>query len=142
VVLYSGHNSDIARTAIVGRPSTAQRKIYEAALDAEVTAIEAVRPGIRSHELDRVLRDVLAKHGYGDHATRVWGGHDIGFGPRGFDIAPFDDTALRAGMVICLEPGVYVPSVGGVRIEDMVLVTRTGREVLTMCRKALDQIAP
>jgi Xaa-Pro dipeptidase len=141
VVLYSGHNSDIARTAIVGRPSTDQRKIYEAALDAEVTAIKAVRPGIRSHELDQVMRDVLAKHGYSDHATRVWGGHDIGFGPRGFDIAPFDDTVLRTGMVICLEPGVYVPSIGGVRIEDMVLVTRTGPEVLTTCRKALGQIA-
>jgi Xaa-Pro aminopeptidase len=142
VVLYSGYNSDIARTAIVGRPSTDQRKIYEATLDAEVTAIEAVQPGVRSHELDRAMRDVLTKHGYSGHTTKVWGGHDVGFGPRGFDIAPFDDTALREGMVICLEPGVYVPSVGGARIEDMVLVTRTGHEVLTTCRKALDRIAP
>ena len=134
-VLWSGHNSDVSRTAIVGSPTSKQKEMYQAVLDAQDEGRKAVRPGVRAYEVDKTMYDVFAKRGYAKHITRVWNGHDVGFGSRTFDIAPYEKQEIKAGMVLTLEPGLYVPEVGGIRVEDMVAVREAGAEVLTKCRR-------
>ncbi|MEM2094418.1 MAG: Xaa-Pro peptidase family protein [Candidatus Bathyarchaeia archaeon] len=135
VVLWSGHNSDMARTAIAGAPTSKQKEMYQAVLDALEAGVRATRPGVKACEIDKAMNDVLAEEGYASYTTRVWGGHDVGFGPRTFDIAPFEERRVESGMVLCLEPGLYIPDIGGIRVEDMVAVRDSGTEILTKCRK-------
>ena len=134
-VLWSGYNSDVSRTAIVGSPTSKQKEMYQAVLDAQDAGKKTVMPGVRACEVDKAICDVFSERGYAKHITRVWNGHNVGFGPRTFDIAPYEKQEIRAGMVLTLEPGLYVPEVGGIRVEDMVAVREAGAEVLTKCRK-------
>ena len=136
-VLWSGHNSDVSRTAIVGSPTPKQKEMYLAVLDAQDAGRRAVRPGVRACDIDKAIYDVFAERGYAKYITRVWNGHDVDFGSRTFDIAPFEKQEIKAGMVLTLEPGLYVPEVGGIRVEDMVAVREAGTEVLTECRKRI-----
>ncbi|WP_295818674.1 Xaa-Pro peptidase family protein [uncultured Deinococcus sp.] len=130
-----GYHSDMTRTVAVGEPSAELRRLYRAVLEAEQAAVAAVRPGIRAADLDRLARDLLTMHGLGEYFA-----HSLGHGV-GLDVheAPglraTSEEVLEPGMVITIEPGVYVPGVGGVRIEDLVLVTETGSEVLSLAEK-------
>jgi Xaa-Pro aminopeptidase len=114
------------------------RKIYEVVLRAQLQAIAAVRPGVKAKEVDAAARTVIADAGYGDYFT-----HSIGHG-IGMMIheAPMmranTELALEAGMVVTIEPGIYVPGEAGVRIEDDILVTPEGCEVLTSVPKTID----
>jgi len=133
---FSGYWADTARTAVVGRPTARQRKMYESVLRAERKAIDSIAPGVPAFQLDRLIREELATDGFGDYCTPLWSGHGLGLStPEQPIIAPFNMTKLQVGMVIALEPGVYIPGVGGVRIEDDVLVTAAGPRLLTHCTR-------
>jgi Xaa-Pro aminopeptidase len=128
---YHGYHSDQTRTMVCGEPSSEQQKIYQIVKEAHDKAIEAVRPGSPIFEVDQAARDSIRNQGYGDHF-----GHGTG---HGIGLAVHEDPAvnrenkdlLREGMVFTIEPGIYIPDWGGVRIEDMVRVTSQGAEVLT-----------
>jgi Xaa-Pro aminopeptidase len=136
-VILSGYCSDMTRTVYVGRPSAEARGVYQAVKQAQQVAVDAVRPGISVGEVDRAARKSLQKSGlakYFTHSTGHGVGLEIHEAPR---VAAGQTEILRPGMVITIEPGVYVPGKWGVRIEDMVVVTEHGCEVLTPTSKEL-----
>ena len=129
--VMSGYHADTTRVFSLGRPSPRGEKIYEIVLEAQMTALEAVKPGVSCGDVDRAARDVISGYGYGEafgHGTGHGVGLDIHEAPR---LGPGVKEELRPGMVVTVEPGIYLPRWGGVRIEDMVLVTERGKEVLT-----------
>ena len=130
-VILTDYCSDMTRTVHVGPASPAERRAYQAVKDAQQAAVDAVRPGISVGEVDRAARKSLQNSGLGKYFTHSTG-HGVGLeiheGPR---VAAGQTEVLRPGMVITIEPGVYVPGRFGVRIEDMVVVTEQGCEVLT-----------
>jgi Xaa-Pro aminopeptidase len=133
--VYDGYCVDLTRTVQLGTPSAALGQLYEAVAKAHQAAVAAVRPGVRPSAIDAAARDVLVQHGLGDafgHGT----GHGIGLeiheDPRiGREAPGVPDTPVEPGMIFTIEPGAYVPRTGGVRIEDDVLVTADGCELLT-----------
>jgi Xaa-Pro aminopeptidase len=130
-----GYMSDMTRMAFLGLPNKRVRTLYDAVLEAQLAGIDAVRPGVTAAQVDGAARGVLKKHGLDRefvHSTGHGLGLEIHEGPR---IGKKDQTVLRAGMVITIEPGAYIDRVGGVRIEDTVLVTANGCEVLTPTTK-------
>jgi Xaa-Pro aminopeptidase len=139
-VILAGYCSDMTRTVHVGRASKAHRRMYEAVREAQLASIEAVRPGIEAGVVDEAGRSLLKKAGYGPYFTHSTG-HGVGIEvherPR---LAKGQTQKLAPGMVITVEPGIYIPAEGGVRIEDMVLVTKTGHEVLTPATKDLIEL--
>lgn len=138
--LYEDYPSDITRTFCAGAPSGQMRDIYEAVRLANEAAIAAVKPGVTGHDVDKAARDVIAGVGYGDYFIHRTG-HGLGLeGHEWPNIAPNNTMVLEAGMVFTIEPGIYLPELGGVRIEDDVLVTETGVEVLTRYPKTLTLI--
>jgi Xaa-Pro aminopeptidase len=136
-VILSGYCSDRTRTVHMGRPSGEVRRMYEAVREAQAASIATVRAGVSVGEVDRAARKVLKTHGLARHFTHSTG-HGVGLEihepPR---IAAGQAETLLPGMVITVEPGVYIAGSGGVRIEDMVLVTERGCEVLTPTSKEL-----
>jgi Xaa-Pro aminopeptidase len=136
-VILSGYCSDMTRTVYVGRPSAEARGVYQAVKQAQQAAVDAVRPGISAGEVDRVARKSLQKSVLGRYFTHSTG-HGVGLeiheAPR---LAGGQSEILQPGMVITIEPGAYVPGKWGVRIEDMVVVTEPGCEVLTPTSKEL-----
>ena len=136
-VILAGYCSDMTRTVYVGRPTDEAGRIYEAVRQAQQAAIETVRPGITVGEVDRAARKLLKKSNldrYFTHSTGHGVGLEIHEPPR---IAAGQAEILRPGMVITIEPGVYIPGKFGVRIEDMVVVTEQGCQVLTPTSKTL-----
>jgi Xaa-Pro aminopeptidase len=133
--------SDLTRMIVTGRISPKLRKIYAVVLKAQLAAIDAIRPGRTGHEVDRVARQIITRAGFGKafgHGLGHGTGLEIHEAPR---LAKGQKTKLRPGMIVTVEPGVYVPGWGGVRIEDDVLVTRTGHEVLSDVPKQLEECA-
>jgi Xaa-Pro aminopeptidase len=136
-VILSAYCSDMTRTVHVGRPTNEARLMYQAVRDAQQAAVEAVKPGISASEVDRTARKLLRKQGlakYFTHSTGHGVGLEIHEAPR---LAAGESERLRPGMIITIEPGVYIPKKWGIRIEDMVVVTETGCEVLTPSSKEL-----
>ena len=135
-----GYKSDLTRVIATGKVSPKFIKVYRSVLTAQQRAIEAIRPGVKASEVDAMARGVLEDAGFGlyfEHGL----GHGIGLeiheAPR---LRKGADTLLRPGMVITIEPGVYLPGWGGVRIEDDILVTPEGYEVLTSVPRELETI--
>lgn len=136
--LYQGYCADMTRTVMVGEPSAKQREIYAIVLEAQKRGVAACRAGITGKELDEVCRGYIREKGYGDHFGHGTGhgvGRFIHEGPK-VNVRGEQDL-LQAGMVVTIEPGIYLPGWGGVRVEDMVLVTETGCEVLSKSPKEL-----
>jgi Xaa-Pro aminopeptidase len=132
-----GYCSDMTRTVHVGRPGSRVRKMYKAVLEAQSAGVSAVRAGVSAEAVDAAARKVLRLAGLGKefvHSTGHGLGLEIHEGPR---LGRKQKTRLEAGMVITIEPGAYVEGVGGIRIEDTVLVTEKGCEVLTPTPKEL-----
>jgi len=126
-----GYSSDMTRVCCLGSPSKRLRDLYRAVLEAQLAGLDAVRAGAISNKVDGAAREVLKRHGLERefvHSTGHGLGLEIHEPPR---IARKDKTRLEAGMVITIEPGAYIDGLGGVRIEDTVLVTQNGAEVLT-----------
>ena len=131
--------SDLTRIVVTGRISPKLRKVYGVVLKAQLAAIDAIGPGVTCEEVDRVARSIISKAGFGrafGHGLGHGTGLEIHEAPR---LAVGQKTKLRPGMIVTVEPGIYLPDWGGVRIEDDVLVTRTGHEVLTDVPKELDE---
>ncbi len=134
---YRGYHSDESCTVVVGRATEEQKRIYSIVKDAHDKAIGQVRPGVKLHEIDAAARRYITKAGYGErfgHGT----GHGVGLAVHEWPAVGKDSQDVaEAGMVFTIEPGIYIPGWGGVRIEDMVLVTHDGCEVLTAIPKDL-----
>jgi len=139
--VLDGYCCDLTRTISVGPASAEARRVYGAVLDAHQAAIAAVRPGIETHAVDAAARQLLEERGLGaafGHGTGHGLGLDVHEEPRiGRPRADAPVVSLQPGMVFTIEPGAYLPGWGGVRIEDDVLVTDTGCEVLTSVTREL-----
>ena len=135
--LQDGYCSDMTRMLFLGNPPAKVKGIYHAVLDAQLAAVAAVRPGITTSRVDAAARNVLKGHGLAEafvHSTGHGLGLEIHEPPR---IGKKDKTRLAPGMAITIEPGVYLEGFGGIRIEDTVVVTATGCEILTPTSKSL-----
>jgi Xaa-Pro aminopeptidase len=133
--VYDGYCVDLTRTVQLGAVSPRQDRLYAAVREAQTAAIRAVRPGVAASTIDAAARSVLERHGLGEafgHGTGHGLGLEVHEEPRIARPSPrLPDQVIEPGMVFTIEPGAYVPGVGGVRIEDDVLVTEDGCEVLT-----------
>ena len=133
----NGYCSDITRTVVIGRATEEQRRVYQTVLEAQLRAIEAIKPGVKGCDIDAIARQVITDGGYGDYFTHSLG-HSIGLSVHdGMGFAQKSEIVLEPGMVFTVEPGIYIEGFGGVRIEDDVLVTEGGVEVLTHAPKEL-----
>lgn len=134
---YQGYCSDMTRTLIIGTPSEQQKEIYETVLEAQCLAIKGIRPGVKGKEIDALARDYIKAKGYGAYFGHGLG-HSVGLeiheNPR---FSPAEEEIIQEGMVITVEPGIYMPDFGGVRIEDLVIVTQEGVKNLTHSPKHL-----
>jgi Xaa-Pro aminopeptidase len=135
------YNSDLTRTVVLGHANDKQREVYSVVLDANRSAIAAIRPGLEGKAVDEVARQLITQRGYGQNF-----GHGLGhgLGLLVHDHLAYSTTStvkLEAGMVTTIEPGVYIDGWGGVRVEDDVLITEVGCEVLTRAPKELIEVA-
>ncbi len=137
---YKGYCSDLTRTVVVGKASDKHKEIYAIVQEAQQYALDRLRPGMTGKEGDALTRDIIARYGYGEyfgHST----GHGIGLeiheSPR---LSLASDVVLTPGMVVTVEPGIYLPGFGGVRIEDDVVMTDRGIRVLTSSPKHLIEL--
>jgi Xaa-Pro aminopeptidase len=137
--LVKGYCSDLTRTLMVGRVSPKMKQIYKVVFDAQQAAIKFLRPGVTTTQADRVARDVIEGAGFGKYF-----GHGLGHG-IGRDIHELPtlrktggEEELRPGMIVTVEPGIYLSGEGGVRIEDDVLITHSGCEVLSSLDKTFE----
>lgn len=139
-IIHHGYCSDMTRTVYLGSPRPNERDAYQAVLLAQEAAVAAVAPGARCGDVDEAARSVLRNAGLAEafsHSTGHGVGLEIHESPR---IGSGQSTRLQTGMVITIEPGIYLEGRFGVRIEDMVAVTRTGGQVLTPSPKALIEL--
>lgn len=135
--VYNGYISDMTRTFAVGEPSEQLKEIYEICLQAQLRGVEQIKAGMTGKEADALCRDYIVSKGYGDHFGHSTGhgiGLDVHEGPA---LSVKGDLVLEKGMVVTVEPGIYLSGIGGVRIEDNLLITDTGNEVLTQSTKEL-----
>ena len=137
---YQGYCSDMTRTIVVGKASKEQKKIYDTVLEAQLAALEYIRAGRQGKEVDAIARDIIKKAGYGDcfgHGL----GHSVGLfiheEPR---LSVREERILQENMIETVEPGIYVEGFGGVRIEDMVVVTKEGHKNLAHSVKELVEL--
>jgi Xaa-Pro aminopeptidase len=136
-VILAGYCSDMTRTVHVGRVPSDARRVYEAVREAQQAAIEVIKPGTAIGDVDRAARKLLRNKSldrFYTHSTGHGLGLEVHEAPR---VAAAQSERLLPGMVITIEPGVYLPGEFGVRIEDTVVVTETGCEILTPCSKVL-----
>ncbi|MFV0561106.1 MAG: M24 family metallopeptidase [Enterococcus sp.] len=134
---YQGYVSDMTRTFAIGDPGEKLKEIYQIVLDAQLAVIDMAKPGLTGIQLDAVARDYITKFGYGDafgHST----GHGIGLEiHEAPNVSSRADKQFVVGNIITDEPGIYLPGIGGVRIEDDLLITAEGNRVLTQSPKEL-----
>ncbi|HZJ10057.1 MAG TPA: Xaa-Pro peptidase family protein [Trueperaceae bacterium] len=137
---YRGYHADMTRTVAVGAIGAEQRRMFDAVLEAQKAAIAAVAPGKKGSEVDQVARSILDRHGLGEAFSHSLG-HGTGLAihedPR---LSQRSDDVLEPGMIVTIEPGVYVPGFTGLRIEDLVVVTENGHEVLSHSPKEFQQL--
>ena len=134
---FQGYASDITRTVVLGKATAKQKKIYDIVLQAQRKACRSVKPGLACSRLDAVAREDIMKAGYGDNFGHGLG-HGVGLVVHDHPVLnPRSSDTLREGMVITIEPGIYIPNWGGVRIEDDVLVTSSGGQILSRSPKDL-----
>lgn len=137
---YQDYCSDMTRTVFVGKADKRFKEIYGIVLSAQLKAIDAIKPGVKAADIDKVARDYISKKGFGDRF-----GHSLGHG-LGIDVhenpavSSRSDKKLEEGNVITVEPGIYIPGWGGIRIEDDVVVRKDGPEILTASTKKIIEI--
>jgi len=137
--VVNGYCSDISRVVFMGKPTADQRKVYQVVWDAQESAMRRIHPGAKSKEVDAAAREVVEKAGYKPY------GHGLSHG-IGLEVHELPSVSLRStdvlqeGNVISVEPGIYIPGWGGIRIEDLVLVTKSGCETLTKSPKDISKV--
>ncbi len=134
------YKSDLTRVVVTGKVTSEFEKVYTTVLEAQERAIAAIRPGVRAHDIDAEARSVIEQAGFGrffDHGLGHGLGMDIHEAPR---LRRLSETVLEPGMVVTVEPGIYLPGWGGIRIEDDVLITPEGCEVLSRLPRTLDSL--
>ncbi|MBQ4145998.1 MAG: aminopeptidase P family protein [Clostridia bacterium] len=134
---YNGYCSDMTRTVVIGKATDEQKKIYQTVKQAQEVGLLAIKAGVSGKDADFAAREIIEKAGYGKYF-----GHSLGHGVGLLihelpNLSPLSNIKLEAGMIVTCEPGIYVPDLGGVRIEDMVCVTEDGIENLTHLDKEL-----
>lgn len=135
--VWDGYISDATRTIAVGKPDAKSLDIYKVCLEAQLAAQNAAKPGITAAELDQVARDIITKAGYGEYFNHRLG-HGMGMSEHEFpSIMAGNDLVLQPGMCFSIEPGIYIPDVAGVRIEDCIHITENGNEPFTHTTKEL-----
>lgn len=135
--IYQGYHSDMTRTVVVGKANSRQKRIYSLVLKAQIAGCKKARAGLKGSEVDKHVRDIIKKAGHDKHF-----GHGLGHGlgllihdnPR---LSPMSHDILAPNMVVTIEPGVYLPGWGGVRIEDDVVITKGGCRILNKADKSL-----
>lgn len=130
-LIYQNYCSDLSRVMSIGRPSAKLRSIHQIVRDAQERAIEAIRPGVKASDIDARARDYIAKKGFGKnfgHGTGHGVGLEIHEAPT---LKATSKDILEEGMIVTVEPGIYLPGRGGVRIEDNVVITENGAEILS-----------
>ena len=138
--VIKGYHSDMTRTVFIDKVSKKMEKVYQIVLQAQESALKEVKAGKKCSEIDKVARDIISSYGYGKYF-----GHGLGHGV-GLEIqeAPvLNNTSkyvLKEGMIVTIEPGIYISGLGGVRIEDLVLVTKEGVKILSQSPKRLELI--
>ncbi len=134
---WEGYRADTTRTIVLGEPDARQREFHRLVLEAHDAGIAAVRAGVTAGEVDEAARSVLREAGLGERFIHRLG-HGLGLEPHEApSLDPGGDTILEAGMVVTIEPGVYIPGWGGIRIEDDVVVELNGCRVLTRSSRGL-----
>ncbi|MBQ6603588.1 MAG: aminopeptidase P family protein [Eubacterium sp.] len=136
----NGYCSDMTRTIVVGKANDRQKEIYNLVLKAQLAGLAAVRPGVKGKEVDAVSRNIIKEAGYGDYFGHGLG-HSVGLfiheNPR---FSPAEEDVILPGMIETVEPGIYVPGFGGVRIEDMILITEDGYRNFNCFEKELIEL--
>lgn len=138
--VYKGYHSDMTRTIFMGKPNEQQQQIYNLVLWAQQKTIGCIATGMRACEADEIARNIIGEAGFKENF-----GHGLGHGvgleihewPR---LSPRDGTILEPGMIVSVEPGIYINGWGGVRIEDLILITTNGCEVLTQSPKTINEM--
>ncbi|MGL5256786.1 MAG: M24 family metallopeptidase [Proteocatella sp.] len=138
--IYNGYCADITRTVFVGKASEKQKELYDIVFKAQTATMEAIKAGVSCRAIDKIARDIISAYGYADNF-----GHGLGHGvglevhelPR---ISSFSEDILEENMVITDEPGIYIPEFGGIRIEDLLVVTNDGYRLLSKASKELIEI--
>ncbi|AGY81219.1 M24 family metallopeptidase [Carnobacterium inhibens] len=139
-VVHNGYTSDATRTIAFGEPSKQAKEIYAIVLEAHNAALAAVKPGITAGKLDKIARTIITEAGFGSYFTHRLG-HGLGSSVHEFpSIMQDSDFVIQEGMCFSIEPGIYVPGIAGVRIEDCVVVTKDGCEVFTHTPKTYTSI--
>ncbi|UQS82480.1 Xaa-Pro peptidase family protein [Bombilactobacillus folatiphilus] len=135
-----GYMSDASRTVAFGTPSAKEKEIYDVCLQAQLAAMDAAKPGITAESLDNIARQIITDAGFGEYFIHRLG-HGIGTSTHEFpSIMEGNQMILKPGMCFSIEPGIYIPGVAGVRIEDCVYLTETGCEAFTHTSKDLQMI--
>ncbi|HHX03062.1 MAG TPA: aminopeptidase P family protein [Tissierellia bacterium] len=138
--IYNGYCSDMTRTFALGRADERQKEIYDIVLEAQLAALKVIAPGVSTKLVDKAARDVIAGYGYAEYFGHGLG-HSLGLevheNPR---FSPLSDVPLEVGMVMTVEPGIYLEDFGGVRIEDAVVITEDGYHNMTRSPKELIEI--
>jgi Xaa-Pro aminopeptidase len=135
--LYKGYISDMTRTFAMGEPSDKLKEIYDVCLQAQLIGVQQIKAGLTGKEADALCRDYISSKGYGEyfgHSTGHGIGLDVHEGPG---LSKKTDIKLEPGMVVTVEPGIYLSGIGGVRIEDDIVITENGNEILTQSTKEL-----
>jgi len=137
--MVDGYNSDLTRTICAGRPDDKFKEIYDIVLEAQLTAERTIRPGIQGKQADAIARKVIEEAGYGENFGHGLG-HGVGLAVHEKPgVGRLSEDVLQPGMVFTVEPGIYLPGWGGVRIEDIVVLRKDGVEVLTQASKDASQ---
>lgn len=136
--IYKSYCSDMTRTIFFGaEPTEEHRKIYEIVKNANLIAISKVKPGMKFSDIDKAARDYITENGYGEYFTHRTG-HSIGIETHDFgDVSSANNDVLQEGMIFSIEPGIYLSGNFGVRIEDLVMVTKDGCEILNSVSKEI-----
>lgn len=138
--VYEGYCSDMTRTIVIGKASQEQKKVYDTVLKAQQAALDFIKAGYQGKEIDHVAREIINKAGY-EGCFGHGLGHSVGLhiheNPR---LSPLEEDIIEAGMIETVEPGIYIKGFGGVRIEDLVVVTQTGHENYTHSDKRLIEL--
>ena len=133
--LLDGYCSDLTRTIALGAPDPKLKEIYDIVLESQLHALAHIKPGMTGRECDALTRDIITRYGYGEqfgHSTGHGLGMEVHEWPR---LSKLSDEIMEPGMVVTVEPGIYVPGLGGVRIEDDIVITESGISLLTHSSK-------